>query len=152
LARSFYEQWSPDAPVQPGSRDLEQAEVLLRGREPEEAKAVLACLIQVTRKEWPLCRSLSGAVQKYLGDAVKLHEQQARRGADRRAAEEARRQQRRQQAGEQQSGRQLQEVWGGLPADERQAIEREVRRRLGGNAPAVFVQRLCLEELARRLG
>lgn len=138
--------------VQPGPRDLEQAELLLRDRDLDEAKVVVACLVQVTRREWPLCRSLSGAVQKYLGDAVKLHQQQARRAAGRRAAEQARERQRQEQAGEQTSGRQLQEIWDTLPADERQAIEREVRRRLGGDAPAVFVRRLCLQELARRIG
>jgi hypothetical protein len=118
----------------------------------EEARAVLACLVQVTRKEWPQCRSLSGAVQKYLGDAVKLREREQRREAGRQQAETAREQARQEQASRQQTGQKLQEVWNSLPEAVRDEITRQVRARLGTSAPAVFVQRLCLEELARRLG
>ena len=50
-----------------------------------------------------------------------------------------------------QAERRLQEAWAALPAAEREAIRRGVRERLGGTtAPEAFVQRLCLEELARR--
>jgi hypothetical protein len=151
LAREFYRQWNPAAAA-PGARDLAQAEALLAAHGAEGAREVLACLVQVTRKEWPECRSLSGAAQKYLGDAVRLREQQRRREEARRAAEQARRQQRQEAAGRRQGGRQLQEAWDALPEAEREAVAREVRGRVGASAPAAFVHRLCLEELARRLG
>jgi hypothetical protein len=151
LAREFYRLWDPTAPCLPGPRDLEQAAVLLGDRTPEEAKAILACLVQVTHKEWPECRSLSGAVQKYLGDALKLRQRGQRREGSRRQAEAARDQARQEQASQQQTGRKLQEVWNSLPEAMRHEITRQVRARLG-KAPAAFVQRLCLEELGRRLG
>jgi hypothetical protein len=49
--------------------------------------------------------------------------------------------------------RRLQEAWAGLAEAEQTAIRQRVLEKLGGTgAPAAFVQRLCLEELGRRLG
>lgn len=152
LARGFYQQWNPAHPAEPGARDLEQAGLLLRERTQEEARAVLNCLVQVTRKEWPECRSLSGAIQKYLGDALRLREAETRRAAARLEADRQREQVREESAGRQTQGQQLRHLWEALPVEQRQAIEQQVRERLGGNAPAAFVGRLCLEEIGRRLG
>jgi hypothetical protein len=132
-------------------RDLEQAQALL-GEHGPDAEAVVACLVQVTRREWPECRSLSGAVQKYLGDARKLLEQQRRREAARLSAEQARQQAKQSEVGQQREERRLQEAWDALPEDERAAIVTAVRARLGGSAPDAFVQRLCLAEVGRMLG
>jgi hypothetical protein len=151
LAREFYRLWNPALATSPGPRDLEHAEMLLRQGSPEEAKALLACLVQVTRKEWPECRSLSGAVQKYLGDAVQLVQQQAQREASRQQAERLREKERQAEAARQQGDRQLQPLWDALPAEQRAAIEQQVRARVGTSAPVSFVRRLCLEELSRRL-
>ena len=148
LAREFYRLWDPSAATLPGPRDLELAEMLLRQRGPELAKALLVCLVQVTRKEWPECRSLSGAVQKYLGDALKLLDQQALRETQRQEALRTIDHARQAELGRQRADRRMQPLWDALPAEEQAAIEREVRGRLGKNAPAVFVKRLCLEELA----
>jgi hypothetical protein len=150
LAREFYRLWGAAQTV-PGPRDLEQAALLLADTTPEEARAVLVCLVQVTHKEWPECRSLSGAVQKYLGDARKLRQREQQREASRQQAEAAREQARVEQASRQQAGQKLQEVWASLPEAVRDEITRGVRARLGASAPAAFVQRLCLEELARRI-
>jgi hypothetical protein len=152
LAREFYRLWDSAAPAQPGPRDLEQAALLLHERTPDEAKALLLCLVQATRKEWPECRSLSGAGQKYLGDALKLRERERHREASRQQAEASREQARQEETGRQQAGQKLQEAWASLPEAVREEITRGVRARLGASAPAAFVQRLCLEELARRLG
>jgi hypothetical protein len=112
----------------------------------------MACLVQVTKKEWPECRSLSGAVQKYLPDALNLRQQQERREASKRAAEQARQESRQTQATRQTEERQLHEAWNALPPEEREAIVQQVRARLAGtSAPDTFVHRLCLEELGRRL-
>jgi hypothetical protein len=152
LAREFYRQWDPVGATQPGVRDLEQAEVLLRQCGPDEAKALLDSLVRVTRKEWPECRSLSGAVQKYLGDALKLMQLRQQRQASRQQAEQAREQQRQEETSRQKSEQGMQLIWEALPAEQRAAIEQLVRGRLGKSAPEAFVRRLCLEELARRLG
>ena len=133
-----------------GARDLEQAETLLHDH-GETAKALMACLVRVTKKRWPDCRSLSGAVQKYLAEAVRLHQLERRREAARGAAEAKRRQEQEALRTREQTERRLQEVWNGLPAAEREAIRRGVLEKLAGaTAPEAFIQRLCLEETARR--
>lgn len=149
VAREYYRLWDPAHRPQPGPRDLEQAEVILKGRSPEEAREVVAALVQVTRKEWPDCRSLSGAAQKYLGDAVRLWAALRRREQARRDGEQQREQARQAAATRQQAGQRLEDVWLALPADQRAAIEAGVRARLGAHAPEAFVRRLCLEEVAR---
>ena len=77
VAAEYYRLWDATTPTQPGPRDLEQAKALEHDR--PEAMAVIACLVRVTKKRWPDCRSLSGAVQKYLPDAVRLHQLERRR-------------------------------------------------------------------------
>ena len=81
LAAEYYRLWDETAMVSPGPRDLEHAETLLRDHDPETAKALIACLVRMTKKRWPDCRSLSGAVQKYLPEALRLHQLEQRREA-----------------------------------------------------------------------
>jgi hypothetical protein len=151
LAAEYYRLWDPTVPAQPGPRDLEQSEILLRDHGPEAARALIACLVRVTKKRWPDCRSLSGAVHKYLADAIRLYELERRRAAARDAAEERRRHEQGALREREQTERRLQEAWNGLPAAERDAIRRGVLAKLAGaTAPEAFVQRLCLEELSRR--
>ena len=153
LAAEYYRLWDATAVVQPGPRDLEQAETLLRDHGPETAQALIACLVRVTKKRWPDCRSLSGAVQKYLAEALRLHQLEQRREAARETAETARRQEQEALRTREQTERRLQEAWNGLPAAEREAVRRGVLAKLGdATAPEAFIQRLCLEELARRAG
>jgi hypothetical protein len=150
LARAFYALWDPAAPAAPGPRDLEQARALLEAHGEEEARQLLGCLVRVTRKGWPECRSLSGAAQKYLPEARKLHTQERRRQERRQQGERAREQTRQAEAGRQEQERKLQEAWARLPEAERQALDEVVRGRLGPGVPDAFVRKLCLEELARR--
>jgi hypothetical protein len=151
LAAEYYRLWDPTVPVQPGPRDLEQAQALLRDHGPE-AKALVAHLVRVTKKRWPECRSLSGSVQKYLADALRLHQLERRRATARDAAEAGRRREQETARVREQLERRLLEAWGRLPAEERDAVRRRVLAKLGGTtAPEAFIQRLCLEELSRRL-
>jgi len=152
LAAEFYRLWDATLPMQPGPRDLEQAEALLRDH-GAEARALIACLVRVVKKRWPDCRSLSGAVQKYLPEAIRLHQLERRREAARETAESRRRQEQEAARTREQTEQRLQEAWAALPAAERDAIRRRVLDKLGGaTAPEAFVQRLCLEEVARRRG
>src|SRR5262249_7052309 len=105
-----------------------------------------------TRKEWPECRSFSGAVQKYLGAAVKLHRQQQARIAGQAEARRRVEQVRQEQASQQQSEQHLQQAWAALSAVQQEELVHAVRGRVGPGVPAAFVQRLCLEELARPAG
>jgi hypothetical protein len=150
LAREYYRLWDPATVTVPGPRDLEQAEILLQQWSFDEATAILPVLVQVTRKQWPDCRSLSGALQKYLSDAVKLVQQNAQREASRQQAEHVRELEKQNEAGRQQTDQQLQSAWDALQPQQREAIEQQVRERLGPNAPELFVRRLCWEELAYR--
>jgi hypothetical protein len=153
LAAGYYRLWDATTVVAPGPRDLEQAETILREHGPETAKALIACLVRVTKKRWPDCRSLSGAVQKYLPEALRLHQLEQRREAARETAETARRQEQESLRTREQTERRLQEAWNGLPPAEREAVRRGVLAKLGGaTAPEAFIQRLCLEEMARRRG
>ncbi len=148
LAREFYRQWVPTQPPQPGPRDLEQARALLEQTDPATARAVIGCLVQVLRKEWPDCRSLSGALQKYQGDALKQHQAQQRREAGKRTSEQRRQQERQEQQEQQTEERRLSEQWNALPVEQREAIRQTVLGRLGGRtAPEAFIHRLCLQEM-----
>jgi hypothetical protein len=151
LAREFYRQWDSSGLTQPGGKDVRQAQALVQAH-GGEAPALVALLVQVTRKEWPDCRSLSGAAQKYLAHALKLHEQKKRREEDRQAADEARRQAQQTEAERGEEERRLAEAWAALSAAAQDEIRQAVLRdRVGAPAPEAFVRRLCLQELARRL-
>jgi hypothetical protein len=152
LAREFYRLWDASAPAFVGSRDVEAAGGLLMERTPEEARAVLALLVEITRKQWARCRSFSGAAQKYLADAIRQHAQNFRRAAQREEAEQQRRQGRQESASGQKAGQDLRPLWDALPASEKRRIEQEVRDRVGGALPSAFLLRLCLEELGRQRG
>lgn len=152
LAREFYRLWGGAVPTVPGTRDVEQVRALVAEHGAEEAKLLVEVLVRITRKNWPDCRSLSGAAQKYLGEAVKARQAERKRAEAREKAAQQRQQQQQAEAKQQQSGQALQAVWEALPEGQKQAIEQEVRRRAAGPMPAAFVHRLCLEELSRRLG
>jgi plasmid replication initiation protein len=153
LAAEYYRLWDATAVASPGPRDLEQAETILREHGSETAQALIACLVRVTKKRWPDCRSLSGAVQKYLPEALRLHQLEQRREAARETTETARRQEQESLRTREQTERRLQEAWNRLPAAEREALRCGVLAKLGdATAPEAFIQRLCLEEMARKKG
>ena len=152
LAREFYRLWDASAPAFVGPRDVEAAAGLLMERTLEEARAVLALLVEITRKQWARCRSFSGAAQKYLADAIRQHAQNARRTVQRQEAEQQRRQGRQESASGQKAGQDLRPLWAALSAAEKRRIEQEVRDRVGGTLPSAFLLRLCLEELGRQRG
>jgi hypothetical protein len=142
--------------AQPGSRDLEQAQTLMQEQGAERIAALIPLLVRVIQKEWPDCRSFSGAVQKYLPDAVKLLNAEAHRNACR-EEELARRQQEQaeetRQREEQQRFRTTWEpVWQSLSEVDREGIRQQVL----GRHPHLATTRALLEEqslreLARRV-
>jgi hypothetical protein len=146
LARHFRERWGAGPP--PGPRDVEQAGRLLAEHGADEATALVEALVEVTRKAWPECRSLSGAVGRYLGDAVARRRAELKRAEGRRQAAARQQQDVAQRADRDQTAQQLQAHWDALSVAERQAIEERVRQR-AGNAPAAFIHRLCLDEISR---
>jgi hypothetical protein len=150
LAAEYYRQWYPESPTVPGSRDLEIAGELLRLHGTESTE-LIGCLVQVTRKAWPDCRSLSGAAQKYLADALKVHRSRLRRSAAREEAEARRRQEHAEVVARREEDRRRLEAWNRLPVAEQEAIRQAVLGSVGASTvPEAFVKRLCLEELGRR--
>jgi hypothetical protein len=151
LAAEFYRQWDPAGLTRPGFRDVRQAEDLIRRHGAAEARALVPLLVQVTRKEWPECRSLSGAVQKYLPDALKFYQQQQRREVGKQEQERTRQLEQEQAARQAEQERRQAEAWERLTPAEQAAIRQQVHDGLAGAfAPEAFVRRLCLEEAARR--
>jgi hypothetical protein len=154
LVQEFYRRRGLTAA--PGPRDLEQAQALLREHGLEKAHAVVPLLVQVVQKEWPECRSFSGAVQKYLADALKAqaHEQhrQACRNEDLARRQQEQQEQARQRAEQQQFRAAWEPLWQGLSEEEREAIRQGVLARhphLSGTRHLLEEQ--CLRELARRV-
>lgn len=146
LALYFRQRWGT-GPT-PGPRDREQAGQLLEGYGPEEARAILEVLVEVTRKAWPECRSLSGALSRYLPEALAARQAMVQRDKIRQEQQLRREQERLTEAQHDRNARALQARWEALPAAERAAIEARVRQR-AGLAPAMFIHRLCLDEMLR---
>jgi hypothetical protein len=147
LAREFYRLWDGGA-TSPGPRDLEQAHTLLQDH-GSTALALLPLLVRVVRKEWPECRSLSGALQKYGTEAVKLWQRQQQRDQEQQQAQTTRQQEQEAEQQRQNEERRRREAWERLPEEDKQRIRERVVQKLGArHAPEAFVSRLCLEELA----
>jgi hypothetical protein len=150
LAAEFYRLWDAEAPATPGLRDLEIAAELAR-LHGADAAALIDCLVQVTRRAWPGCRSFSGAAQKYLADALRVHRSHLRRAAARDEAETRRRQEQAETLARREEDRRRLDAWNALPADQQQALRQRVLTGTGATSmPEVFVRRMCLEELARQ--
>lgn len=146
LACYFRERWGP-GPA-PGNKDREQAAQLLDAYGADEARTLIDLLVEITRKAWPECRSLSGALSRYLPETLSHRQAQLQREAVRQAQQQRQLQERQQLQRHDQGARALQAQWEALPAKERQAIEARVRQR-AGLAPAMFIHRLCLDEMVR---
>jgi hypothetical protein len=150
VVEEFYRLWESPLVAGPGGKDLRQAEALLAEHGEGRVRELLPLLVRVTRKNWPACRSFSGAVQKYLPAALQLHEQERRRAAGRARARSRRAREQAEEGARQAGEVQLQEAWEALSAAKQEAIRRVVLDRLGGKpAPRAFVHRLCLEEMQK---
>jgi len=157
LVTEFYRLRGLAAPALPGARDLEQAQALLRDHGEEAARALLPHLAAVVRKEWPDCRSFSGAAQKYLPDALKLLAGERRRQTLREDEQARRRQEIEDEARRRDEQRQFRAAWAAawdaLADAEREAIRAAVLARhphLAGTR--ALLEEQCLRELARRSG
>lgn len=146
LATLFYALWSPE--TKPGVKDVEQAEAMLKEHGDAEAKMLLPLLVTVTRKEWPECRTFSGACQKYLAEAVKGRKAQLAREQARTQTAEKIEQARTEQQSHADAERSRQERWAALSPEEQAAIRERVLAKLAGQpAPEAFVRRMCLAEM-----
>lgn len=146
LARYFREKWGEGPP--PGPRDVEQAARLLSEHGADEAQVLIETLVEVTRKAWPDCRSLSGAVSRYLADAVTRRQAERKRIDGQRQSLQRRRQEQAERGQQDETTQDLKARWEALSLEQRLEIEQRVRER-AGNAPAIFIQRLCLDEIQR---
>ena len=152
LAADYYRTWDPRQQASVGANDLARANYLLAQFGPERAKWIILHLVRIVKKRWPECRTLSGAMEKYLPDALRSFESEQRRLETR---QETRIEQQRlseEQQQEQEQTRLRAEQWGKLPEVDQRAIEAEVLNRHPEhrNRPAIL-RVLCLDELAKRL-
>jgi hypothetical protein len=153
LVAAFYLRRDGAALSHAGDGDLRQARDLVQRYGEEAAQALVEPLADVVQRKWPECRSFSGAVQKYLGDAVRVWEQRERRGA-RQSQAQVRQQQDREEAERRRDEQhRLEARWEALPQPQRDAIAEgilqahpEQRSRPG------ILRVLCLQELARLEG
>ncbi len=155
LAEEFYRARGFEGLVRPGPRDREQAQALIRDHGLDKAKSLVLTLANVVRKEWPDCRSFSGAAQKYLPEALKAFDAERRRLSQREEDEAKRRREHedlaRQRAEQQQFLATWQPVWQALGEAEREAVRRDVVARhphLAGTR--ALLEERCLRELARQ--
>jgi hypothetical protein len=155
LVTEFYRLRGLSASAQPGARDLEQAQTLLRDQGEETARALLPHLAAVVGREWPDCRSFSGAAQKYLPDALKLLTQERQRQARRDDEQARRRQELEDEARQRAEQQQFRAVW--LPAWQAlsEAARETVRQTVLARHPHLagtraLLEEQCLRELARQ--
>lgn len=75
---AFYRSWRPGERPAVGEADRGQARELVGRLGAAKLLAVLPDLVRILKKEWPACKSFSGAVGKYLSDALRAWERRQR--------------------------------------------------------------------------
>lgn len=148
LSEQFYQLWDPQQTSSAGPRDRLAAQTLLEQVGEDAAPAILELLVTITRKQWPDCRSFSGAAQKYLPDAIRLHASQEQRRRLRQQADEQRQLERLERHQHDQQEQEISRRWDLLPPEQQQQIRQQVLSTLQGRfAPEAFIRRLCLDHL-----
>ena len=148
LVAEFYELWSPGDGTSAGEADVRQARDLIARHGKEQARALLPVLVQVVRRQWPDCKTLSGAV-KYVPDALRLLAQRQRLEEQSTRFRAQARQTQAQTAEQGASRQRLEADWLALPVARREEIEGEV---LGAH-PALsrfpaLLKEMCLNKVA----
>ena len=149
LAREFYRAWDPTRLPSICENDLVRAQAILAEFESERAQALIEDLVRIVKKKWPECRTLSGAAEKYLAEAVRLLQWRENRA---RAQERSRQQQQRDAEQQQrflQERRSRECKWEQMPPQQQRVIEAEVLRRHPEHRqhPAIL-RALCLDLVA----
>jgi hypothetical protein len=158
VGRLWNELWTGRA-RSPGPKDLSTANELVRDFGRQRAERLLVHLVAATRRGWPKCATLTGALA-YLGAAVAALEHEETRAArlererldaERREQERREDQRRREEESRERDG--FLAVYRGLPAEVRADIEHAVRAKVGGvfARPGGFMfQTHLLQEMQRR--
>jgi hypothetical protein len=150
VVAAFYERREGAVVPHIGESDLRQARELVQRFGEEKARALVEPLVEVVRRKWPECKSFSGAVQKYLGDAVRTWEQQQRRGARRSQARAQEEQERQETARRRDEQRRLEARWEALPEMRRgEIVDGILRTHPEHRGRTGILKVLCLQELAR---
>lgn len=149
LAAAFYRSWDGRDGLACGENDRRKAADILATYPIAEALELVPLLVQVVRRRWPDCRSFSGAVGKYLPDAIKLFEARRQRATRREEDRSRQRQDRTDHERQRAEDARLEAAWLALPDDRRQEIEDEVVRRFPEHRSRPAVLRgLCLKMMA----
>jgi hypothetical protein len=156
VVTDFYRLWSGSEGHRPTKKELEQARAMVDQHGLVKARALIQLAVKRMKSKWPDAKTFGG-LRKYLGEVSEEYDREQRRLEQDR--QEQQRRQRERDEGEKQVARQAQfeatwkPVWDGLPGPERD----ELRQAVVAQNPFLarvprMVERLCLEELARRRG
>jgi hypothetical protein len=150
LIAEFYVRWDGQKKQHVSECDLHQVRALFAQHGLAKVQALLPYLVQVVKRKWPDCKSLSGAVDKYVSEALRLQEQEQRRQE---LLEQAKIQQQKNREDESRrlaQQRQREAAWQALSDERRRAIEDEILRKCPEHRQHPGILRtLCLNELAR---
>jgi hypothetical protein len=128
---------------------VEQAARLLSEHGADEAQVLIETLVEVTRKAWPDCSLVEWGRIALPGRCRDARRQAERKRIDgRRQSLQRRRQEQAERGQQDETTQDLKSRWEALSLEQRLEIEQRVRER-AGNAPAIFIQRLCLDEIRR---
>lgn len=149
LAADFYRRRGVEE-VRVGDSDLVQAREMIARHGAELAALLVPELVQLVQRRWPECKSFSGAVQKYLAEAVRAHELRQRRSEHKTRAKVQQQREREESTRQAEERRRLEARWEALSDEQRQAIEQAVLAKRPGisSHPGIF-RMLCLEQLAK---
>jgi hypothetical protein len=152
LVTAFYQAWSGQAPPI-GEKDLLQARFVQQGHGTTKALALVPVLVEIVKRKWPDCKSFSGAVAKYLPEAIYVYDQRQRRTDQQRQHRRRQCEERQEIARRLEERRQLETRWQALPETDRLAIQQRVCSQYPDHLhrPAIL-RRLCLESLAQQDG
>jgi hypothetical protein len=148
-AEGFYHVWDPTRQASICENDLVRVRNLLSQYGAERTTVLIQHLVRIVKRKWPDCRTLSGAAEKYLQDAVRLLEWQERRAEAQRAAKAQQQRDCEQQQWLLHERRCREKKWDHLAPEQRDAIESEVLRRHPEHRHRPSILRaLCLDAVA----
>ncbi len=128
LPQAFYRSWNGAEAAHIGPSDILHARDLIAAHGHEAAKGVVSSLVHVVKRRWPDCKSFSGAVKKYLAEAVANNHHVQIRQVGRERSELAQVRERTEAQEHLVERQQLEKRWQALTDEHRAAIERDVLR------------------------
>lgn len=151
IVADFYRLWTGDVRYRPTKKELGQAAELVAQHGQTKAKALIPLLTRHLKEKWPEAKSF-GAIVRYLPDVLREYDR-CQFEHERHKQQQVREHQQQQESDSRAKVRvAMLALWNGLPEADREQIKAAI---LAKQPKALakhpnLVERLCLEELARR--